>query len=153
VARANKAVLDFSRNDAAMLRDAISSLAVTEGWINVTPGIPSNAVADDRSLFSWLVGARPQVAPLVTWMADERHAGVGTVGVLHARGQLSSGELAVLEVPEGWVLRQNHARRGLLFFMPSIDADRLCEAMLRFSDDLATVETTGRYMAEVFTRP
>jgi hypothetical protein len=152
MARAEKAVLDFSRDDAGMLRDAIASFEVAKGWINVTPGIPSDAVADDRSLFSWLVGARPQVAPLVTWMPDEKHAGVGTLGVLHARGQLTSQELAALDVPEGWMLRQNHARRGLLFFVPSIDADQLCTTMLRFSDYLATVATTGRYLAEVFTR-
>jgi hypothetical protein len=152
MARAEKAVLDFSHDDAGMLRDAIASLEGAKGWINVTPGIPSDAVADDRSLFSWLVGARPQVAPLVTWMPDEKHAGVGTLGVLHARGQLTKEELAALGVPEGWTLRQNHTRRGLLFFVPSIDADQLCEAMLRFSDALATVATTGRYLAEVFTR-
>ena len=153
MSRAEKAVLDFPREDLEALVDAIGAIDNGSGWVNVTPGIPTEAVQDEGSLFSWLVGARPQVAPLATWMPTAPSSTKpGTLGILHAGGRLYREGLAKLAIPEGWRCRQDHARRGLLFDVDETTPEEMAGAMTRVVDQLAAVPTTGRYMAEVYYR-
>ncbi len=153
MARAKKAVLDFALDDSALLVQALGSIDQGTGWINLTPGVPSELVGDDRSLFSWLVGSRPLIAPLATWMPAVAGSGKpGSLGILHGRGRLHAEEIAKLALPPSWRCRQDHARRGLLFDVGDTTANELATIMMRVVDQLAMVTTTGRYMAEVFTR-
>jgi len=152
--RAVKDVLEFDEGDLAGLIAAIDSLEVVDGWINVTPGVPSNLVVEDRSMVSWLAGAQQVEAPLATWMPTSAIGSVrGTLGVLHRRGRLHREGLAGLaSIPSSWRCKQDHARRGLLFEVPSATSSVLAEAMVSVVEELATVPTTGRYLAEVFRR-
>ena len=151
--RATKAVLDFPRDDLQSLVDAIRSIDGGLGWVNVTPGIPSESVQDEGSLFSWLVGARPQVAPLATFMPASSHSGKpGRLGILHAGGRLYAEGIDKLAVPKSWRCRQDHARRGLLFDVAETSPEEMARVMTRVVDQLAAVQTTGRYLAEVYYR-
>jgi hypothetical protein len=151
--RTQKSVLDFARDDLSPLVEALHELETERGWINITPGIPAEAVEDDRSLFSWLTGARPQIAPLATWMPPEPGSTKpGVLGILHAGGRLTREELAMLDLPGSWRSRQNHARRGLLYELGSWSPEEMATMMTRVVDRLAAMETTGRYLAEVFRR-
>jgi len=152
--RAEKVALEFEEDDLSTLEGAIRSLEVLEGWINVTPGVPADVVVDDRSMVSWLAGSRQMSAPLATWMPKGPGASTtGTLGVLHARGRLHQDGLAGLaSIPSAWRCLQDHARRGLLFEVVSSTPSEIAETMVAVVEELATVPTTGRYLAEVYRR-
>jgi hypothetical protein len=46
----------------------------------------------------------------------------------------------------------DHARKGLIFEVTSASDAEVADAMLAVVEELTTVPTTGRYLAEVFTR-
>jgi hypothetical protein len=153
--RAVKEVLELEEGDLSVLLVAVDSLREVEGWINLTPGVPANLVQEDRSLVSWFSGTQQVEAPLATWMPSARGPElVGTLGVLHRRGRLHRQGLAGLaSIPSSWRCKQDHARRGLLFEVSGCTDAELAEAMISVVEELATVPTTGRYLAEVFRRP
>ena len=74
------------------------------------------------------------------------------MGVLHGRGRLHRDGIAKLHLPEGWIVKQDHARRGLLINVGLSSPERVARTMIDLVDALAMVETTGRYFAEVFRR-
>ena len=130
-------------------------MAGGQGWINLTPGVPTELVDQPRpGLLGWLSGAPDQIAPLATWMPSEgSDANAGRLGVLHARGRLHrEGVAGLAGIRPSWRLRQDHARRGLLFDIPSASDEEVAEGRVALVDELATVPTTGRYLAEVFVR-
>jgi len=153
--RVSKQVLEFEEGDLGVLEAALRNLEVSDGWVNVTPGVPADVVEENRSLFSAFLGSREMSAPLATWMPHKPGQGsAGTLGVLHARGRLHREGLAGLaSIPSSWRCRQDHARRGLLFDVPEVTSPLLAETMVAVVEELATVPTTGRYLAEVFSRP
>jgi hypothetical protein len=153
--RAVKEVLELEEGDLATLSAAIGSLELVEGWVNITPGVPSNLIVEDRSLVSWLAGSQSLEAPLATWMPSAPgSAASGTLGILHRRGRLHREGLAGLaSIPSGWRCKQDHARRGLLFEVSQTTPEQMAEVMVSVVEELATVPTTGRYLAEVFRRP
>ena len=112
--KARKEVLDFDGTDPEPLLRALGDLSHQEGWMNLTPGVPSDAIVEESSLFSWLSGARPQAAPMATWMPPATGSPKpGVLGVLHARGRLHPDGVAKLKsIPVSWSCRQDHARRG-----------------------------------------
>lgn len=141
---------------AAELEAQLRRLEEQEGWINLTPGIPAEAEVDpSRSLFSWLVGAPGPAAPMATWMpAKPGSSKPGQLGVLHARGRLHREGIAGLaSIPASWRCTGDHARRGLVFEVDAATSREIAEAMLSVVEELTTVPTTGRYLAEVFLRP
>jgi len=153
--KAVKEAIEFEEGDLGPLEVALRSLEVVDGWVNVTPGVPTDLLVEDRSLFSFLVGSRAPSAPLATWMpVGQGSPGKGTLGVLHGRGRLHREGLAGLaSIPSSWRCKQDHARRGLLFVVEGASATELAETMVAVVEELATVTTTGRYLAEVFRRP
>ena len=152
--RAVQEALEFEEGDLGPLERAIRSLEVTSGWINVTPGVPSDLVAEDRSFFSALIGSRQMAVPLATWMPAAPGSGtVGTLGVLHGRGRLQRKGLAgLVSIPASWRSQQDHARRGLIFEVTNASPAQIAEAMVAVVEELAMVPTTGRYLAEIFRR-
>ncbi len=153
MAKAEKTVLDFALSEISLLEQAVILISSGTGWINVTPGVPTEVGEEGGSLFSWLSGARPQIAPLATWMPALDGSGKpGSMGVLHGRGRLHRDGIAKLHLPEGWIVKQDHARRGLLINVGLSSPERVARTMIDLVDALAMVETTGRYFAEVFRR-
>jgi len=152
--RARKEVIEFDEENLEPLEAALRSLEVVEGWINVTPGVPSDQVIEDASVFSWLLGSRQISAPMATWMpAPPGSRGAGTLGILHSRGRLHrEGIASLVSIPSSWRNLQDHARRGLLFEVLETTPTQMAEVMVAAVEELATVSTTGRYLAEVFRR-
>ena len=91
---------------------------------------------------------------MATWMPEAGGpSGTGTLGILHARGRLHREGLAGLAaIPSGWRCTQDHARRGLLFAVRGASDLEIAESMVGVVEELATVTTTGRYLAELFLR-
>ena len=155
MARAAKEIIEFEEDDLGPLLSALGRLEGSDGWLNLTPGVPAEVELDqDRSLLSFLVGSRRLEAPLATWMPTAGGSpGAGTLGILHARGRLHREGLAGLaSIPSSWRCTQDHARRGLLFEVRGASTLELGESMVGVVEELATVTTTGRYLAELFLR-
>ena len=153
--RASKEILEVDEGDLTPLIGAIESLRTREGWINLTPGVPADVVPEQqRTLFTWLVGAAGPAAPLATWMPSPPGSSrPGRFGVLHQRGRLNrQGVAGLASIPSSWKTAGDHARRGLLFDVPTATSEELAETMTGIVEELATVPTTGRYLAEVFRR-
>lgn len=153
--RASKEILEIDEGDLSPLISAIDALRTTEGWINVTPGVPAGVVEEQpRSVVTWLVGAAGPAAPLATWMPSPPGSNKpGRFGILHQRGRLNRQGIAGLaSIPPSWKTAGDHARRGLLFDVPATSPDEIAEALTGVVEELATVPTTGRYLAELFRR-
>jgi hypothetical protein len=153
--RFDKDVIEIDEGAAETLVTALLSLEVVEGWVNLTPGVPSEAIIEDRSLFSWLAGPVGPKAPLATWMPPTPGSGnSGRLGVLHSRGRLHrEGIAGLVSIPSSWRCLQDHARRGLLFDVPEAAPRAMAEVMLAVVEELSTVPTTGRYLAEIYRKP
>jgi hypothetical protein len=153
--RATKEVIECEEGDLTPLIAILTDVDRRDGWVNLTPGVPADIDLDeDRSLVSFLAGSSRVEAPLATWMPAQRGSGKpGTLGVLHRRGRLHRAGLAGLaSIPSSWRCRQDHARRGLLFEVVSTTPSELAETMVAVVEELTTLPTTGRYLAELFTR-
>ena len=152
--RAIKEVIEVEEDSLSSLVAALASLQQVEGWVNLTPGIPTEAANEDRSLFSWLAGSATPRAPLATWMPPiPGSEGRGQLGILHPRGRLRrEGIAGLVSIPSSWRCRQDHARRGLVFDVPVVPSLELAEIMVAAVEELALTPTTGRYLAEVFRR-
>lgn len=155
MARAAKEIIEFEEDELAPLLDALGRLHGVEGWLNLTPGVPAEVeVAQDGGLLAFFTGSRRLEAPLATWMPTAAApSGTGTMGVLHNRGRLHRDGLAgLVSIPASWRCTQDHARRGLLFEVSGASDLELAESMVAVVEELATVTTTGRYLAELFLR-
>jgi hypothetical protein len=131
--------------------------AAGDGWINLLPGVPEDSpdLNQPKGLFSFF-GNRQAPVTMVTLMPERlnRRSREGlTVGMMHPTGPKAVARLAEEGVllPEGWVVRQDHARRGLLLSVPSTEAGRDVIAWsVRAGTALCRAEMTGRWQAIVY---
>ena len=151
--KATKEIIEIDQDAAQVLQGHLARVAASGGWINLTPGVPSDVVATPpRSLFTWLVGSAGPAAPLATWMPSGSGTS-GQLGILHARGRLTrEGIAGLVSIPASWRCVGDHARKGLIFEVAQASDADVADAMLAVVEELTTVPTTGRYLAEVFTR-
>ena len=128
------------------------------GWLNLLPGVRLDD--EDRptvpsGLFG-LFGNRQPPVTMCTLMPARpaRRATDGvTVGVLHPTGPKVVARLADagVSLPQGWLVRQDHARRGLVVRAPVGDAPRaVVEWAVRAGEALCREELTGQWQAVVY---
>lgn len=128
-----------------------------DGWINFIPGVPEDAVGDSSpSVFSTIFGNAQAPVSMCTWMPPRAGRGPrdeATVGITHPKGRYAVRQLAELgvEVPPGWRVRQDHARRGLIVHPPATATDEgVLDWLLRAGAALAVVPLTGTWKAVVY---
>jgi hypothetical protein len=131
--------------------------AARDGWINLLPGVPEDApdLEPPTGLFSVFGSRQPPVtmATLMPVRLNRRSREDLTVGVMHPTGSKAVARLAEqgVEVPEGWVVRQDHARRGLLLSVPAdVPGPDVIEWSVRAGTTLCRAEMTGRWQAVVY---
>lgn len=128
-----------------------------EGWINLLPGVDADAGPDlvPSGLFG-LFGNRQEPVSMGTLVPPrkDRQAAEGvTVGLLHPTGGRAVARLAEAGVtlPPGWLVRQDHARRGLVVRARSdAPADEIIGWSIRAGVALCRGEMTGRWQAVVY---
>jgi hypothetical protein len=156
-ARRNK-TLEFTPPDVAAVAAELRSLRVAgSGWINLMPGIDEEAsdVHPRAGLFAFF-GNNSAPVTMTTLMPPkkERRDTEGlTVGIMHPTGGKAVARLAEagVVVPDGWVVRQDHARRGLLVQTPVAVAEPdVLEWSVRAGAALCRAEMTGRWRAVVY---
>jgi hypothetical protein len=150
--------LEFTPPDDGEVTAALAQLRATgDGWINLLPGIPEDFVDEDQpsGIFAFF-GARAAPVTMATVMParKDRRASEGvTIGVMHPTGGKAAARLAEagIELPAGWVVRQDHARRGLLVRTPaSVSEDNVVAWCVRAGTELCRAPMTGQWRAVVY---
>ncbi|MHB8671755.1 MAG: hypothetical protein ACYDAD_14545 [Acidimicrobiales bacterium] len=149
-------ILHFTRDTGDEVLSTMERLAEGHsGWINFRPEVPEDQEVRREGAFGFLSGIGP-VVPLCTWFAGEaRRKGFEppAVGIQHGTGPRAIVRLVAMgaKVPTGWLISQDHPRRGLVLRLPADEpADRVLEWLLRAGDVLCPIPMTGRWTAEVF---
>ena len=150
--------LEFTPPDVAGVADALANLrAAGSGWVNLLPGIDEDAVdlQQPTGLFAFFGNRTPPVtmATVMPARMDRRESEGMSVGLMHPTGAKAVARLAEVGVvvPEGWVVRQDHVRRGLVLrtTVRAGEAD-VVDWCVRAGTALCRAEMTGRWRAVVY---
>jgi hypothetical protein len=148
----------FTAADVTAVADELGRLrAAGGGWINLLPGIDEEAsdVHPRAGLFAFF-GNNAAPVTMTTLMPpkkDRRETEGVTVGLMHPTGGKAVARLAEagVTVPDGWLVRQDHARRGLLLRTPvSVSELDVLTWSVRAGTALCRAEMTGRWRAVVY---
>jgi hypothetical protein len=150
--------IEFVPPDVTGVAEALRTLRdAGSGWVNLMPGIDEDAadIHPRAGLFAFF-GNQAAPVTMTTVMPpkkDRRDTEGLTVGVMHPTGGKAVARLAEagVTVPEGWVVRQDHARRGLLVRTPVAVAEAdVIDWSVRAGTALCRAEMTGRWQAVVY---
>jgi hypothetical protein len=127
-----------------------------KGWVNFEPAVEVDDVPAESGTFSLFSGRGPAV-PFATWTpgSTTRRGRVepAQVGLQHPAGSRAKPLLAERDhpVPLGWLVVQDHARKGLVVSVPpSVDPTEALRWMLRAARLLSTTPLTGRWRAAIY---
>ena len=127
------------------------------GWINFEPAVHVEDVPPPKSgLFSLFSGRGPDV-PLATWTPGQaRKSGrpePPMVGILHPSGPQAKVRLADRgrAVPDGWVVMQDYAKKGLVVAVPpAVAHGDVVKWLLQAAGALSVVPLTGTWRAAIY---
>ncbi len=135
--------------------DAMSGAG--KGWVNFEPAVDVDDVPAESGTFSLFSGRGPSV-PLGTWTAGTStrrgRAEPVMLGLQHPAGSKAKPLLAGFghPVPDGWVVMQDHVRKGLVVAVPAtVESSAALGWLLRAARLLSTVPLTGRWRAAVYS--
>lgn len=149
--------VEFTPDDPAAVVDRMAAMvAAHRGWINFEPAVRVDDVPEPKSgLFGLMSGRGPDV-PLATWTPGEARKGRAdppTIGLQHGSGPGARARLAEhgRAVPEGWVVLQDHSRKGLVVAVPpAVAHGEVVAWLLGAAKVLSTVPLIGRWRAAVY---
>ncbi len=150
--------IEFTPPDEGAVADALRTLrAAGSGWVNLMPGIDEEAsdVHPRAGLFAFF-GNNAAPVTMTTLMPPKKDRSTTegvTIGVMHPTGGKAVARLAEAGValPDGWVVRQDHARRGLLVRTPvEVAEPAVVGWSVRAGTALCRAEMTGRWRAVVY---
>jgi hypothetical protein len=150
--------IEFMPPDKGAVAEALAAArAAGSGWVNLLPGVPENAADPDppTGLFAFF-GSRAQPVTMATIMPPkkDRRATTGfSVGLMHPTGAKAVARLTSVGVPlpEGWMVRQDHPRRGIVLETPvdAAEADVIAWC-ISAGTALNRAEMTGEWRAVVY---
>jgi hypothetical protein len=132
--------------------------AARDGWINLLPGVPQEDVREPprQSALSGLFGPRLPDVTMATFMppaGGRRATDSETIGLMHPIGKRALPLLreAGVPLPDGWRVKQDHVRRGLVVEVPaSTSHARVLDWMLQAGTALCVERMTGTWRADVY---
>jgi hypothetical protein len=147
-----------SADSPSVLAEMARLAEARAGWINILPGVDEDELADEggRSVFSAVFGGSSPPVAMGSWFppgSGRRGVDGATVGVMHPTGPLAVRRLveAGVPLPDGWRVRQDHPRRGLIVEPTPGTPDRtVLDWVLRSTATLTTATLTGTWQARVF---
>jgi hypothetical protein len=149
--------LEFKPTDPGEILSAMATISSAgEGWINLLPGIDSDDAPPPPTGIAAILAPRTPGAVMSTWAppGSSHHQPHGaTVGILHSAGRFAARQLVGLgaPVPEGWVIRQDNPRRGLIVVAPTGTTDQeVLDWTIAATTALCTLEISGDWLAEIF---
>ncbi|HTU39131.1 MAG TPA: hypothetical protein VMF35_14130 [Acidimicrobiales bacterium] len=150
--------IEFWPPELADVPAALASLRQAgSGWVNLLPGVDEEAAEPEPAagLFAFFGNRAPPVS-MATLMpaAKERRDQEGvTVGIMHPTGGKAVARLAEagVTIPDGWMVQQDHARRGLLVrTTPAATEADIIEWSVRAGTELCRTDMTGQWRAVVY---
>ena len=130
---------------AAVLARMDEVAAAGKGWVNFQPAVDADQEPPPRTkLFGLFSNAGPDV-PLCTWVPGQP---TSSIGVQHATGPKAADRLKIVErgIPDGWRVRQDHPKRGLVVEVPGgVPNSRVLDWLLDAGAALSTMRLTGRW--------
>jgi hypothetical protein len=157
-ARRQTVTIEFVPPELSRVATSLEQLrAAGGGWLNLMPGVDEEVASPQPSagLFAFFGNRQPPVtmATIVPPRLDRRDREGMTIGLMHPTGGKAVARLAEagVSVPEGWAVRQDHPRRGLLVLTRPDDAGADAIAWsVAAGGALCRVETTGSWRAVVY---
>ncbi len=147
----------FTGDDTSEVLSCMEDLAARadgKGWLNLQPWVED----EDRpptSPLGRMFSARGPEIPLATWIPQHRRGRSdvrATVGISHPTGRFAVRRLADggVELPQGWVVRQDHIRRGLVFELPQgAGVTDVLTFLMAAIEVLSGVGVDGRWLADM----
>jgi hypothetical protein len=153
--------VEFTERDLNALLNRMAALARDYGgWINLQPAVDVDDLPPPRTGLGALLSGRGPDVPLVTWTPGAAGRGRArpeppTVGIQHGAGPRAVATLAQRghAVPHGWVVLDDHAKRGLVAAVPpATPHDEVVGWLLGAATALCAVPLAGRWRAEIYSR-
>jgi hypothetical protein len=154
--------VEFLTDDLTAVLARMADLAERQdGWINFQPAVDVDDLPPARTGLAGLITGRGPDVPLATWTPGAAPRGrnrgeLPSIGLQHGAGPGARARLdaAGHPVPQGWVVLQDHAKRGLVVAVPPAVAHvELLEWLLRAAAVLSTVPLDRDWRAAVYVRP
>ncbi len=148
--------IEFTPPDDGAVADALAAArAAGSGWVNLLPGIREDAEPEPPAgLFAFFGNRAPPVTMATILPSRTRRPDDGlSVGLMHPTGAKAVARLAALGVflPQGWVVRQDHPRRGIVLQAPAdvAEADVIAWC-ISAGTALCRAAMTGEWRAVVY---
>lgn len=151
-------LIEFEAGAEGEVVQAMADLADGSGWLTIDPAIDERFPPPTPSMFGRLVTGRGPAVPRANWVPADmtrRRPEPVSVGILHATGSKAVERLAEKDivVPDRWRIVADHAKRGLVAWVP-IDLDDLdtLRWLCTASRALTRIPLTGVWRAAVHRR-
>jgi len=148
--------ISFERDDHSAVVSAMAEIAAApgaDGWVNIGPALTDEQAAQvpvKSGLAAWFSGRGPVVA-MGTWMPAPTvgRSRAAQVGVEHGQGPNALKRLreSGLDLPDGWVKRQDHAKHGVVV---EIGAAAELAAVVGWMVRAVTILTSGIEVGDRF---
>lgn len=149
--------VEFRPTEPASVLEAMATIAdAGDGWINLLPGVDSDEAPPRPTGLTAVLAPRTPGALMGTWAPQTmtRRGLLGaTIGLLHPAGRFAARQLASLGVPipEGWTIRQDNPRRGLIV-NARVDTphDEVLSWIVAAGMALSTLTPSGYWRADIY---
>lgn len=150
--------LEFDPERTGEVVATMAALAETgRGWVNLEPAVHVDDVPPEGSGAFALFSGRGPVVPLGTWtpgtVTRRGRQEPAMLGLQHPSGTKAKPLLAGHghAVPDGWVVVQDHVRKGLVVAVPpEVGPEVALRWLLRAARLLSTIPLTGGWRAAVY---
>jgi hypothetical protein len=141
---------DTDRDEAI---DAMTLIGSGRGWCNVVPRV-ADEVPDISVKFTGLwVSHGATEATFVTFAPRKGVIKPSSLGILHRRGRLGKDRINLMLAGAPFVIRQDHANRGVLLDVPlDTPAAQVLEVMCSMTETLCDFEMTGGWRFDLYQR-
>lgn len=144
-------------DDPADMVEGLLEVAGQPGsWLNIEPDVQDSLRADVSGLFSWF-SARGSQVPVGTLVAASPRS-PASIGIDHGSGRGAGDRLTAAGIgpPPGWVLRQDHPKRGLVWESPAgpgtpAEAAAVARLFMEATELFCQLQVPGRWRVGIHT--
>lgn len=149
--------LQFRPGEADQVLSAMATITqAADGWINLLPGIDSEEAPPRPTGLTAILAPRTPGAVMGTWVPQKqsrRGLQGATIGLIHPAGRFAARQLASVGVPlpDGWIVRQDNQRRGLIVAAAVDTPDReVLDWIIAAGTALCGLELSGEWRADIY---
>lgn len=148
--------IEFEPDAAGEVTSVMEELAGGGGWLTFDPAIDERFPAPEQSTFGRMVSGRGPAVPRGTWVPADtyrRRPEPVSVGLSHGTGPHAVERLAEKDivVPDRWRVVSDHAKRGVVLWVPiDIAHDEVLAWTLRAGRALTRIPLTGKWRAAIY---